>query len=156
METENPEKKVSFAALVGAILSEERERRGDSQATAAKEAGLAQSTWARMELGRACTLENLAKASAHYEFQLWQLLRVAEDRADGLRNQGIEVVHELPSDDEIKAEADHWLTGSGLISKASLLGLTGLTPLGGVFGLGVMAGVAAYNAWKDGKDTKQK
>ena len=154
METRDSGKKVAFAALVGAILSEERERRGTSQATAAKGAGLAQSTWARMELGRACTLENLAKASALFEFQLWQLLRVAEDRAAGLRNQGIEVVYELPTDDEIKAESDHWLTGSGLISKASLLGLVPM--MGGPVGWGLMAGVAAYNAWKEGKHLKKK
>ncbi len=153
METGDSGKKMAFASLVGAILSEERERRGASQATAAKDAGLAQSTWARMELGRACTLENLAKACALFEFQMWQLLRVAEDRADGLRNQGIEVVYDLPTDDEIKEEDGRWLTGSSLISKASLLALA---PMIGPVGWGVMAGVAAYTTWKEGTRSKEK
>lgn len=153
MESSDSGKKMAFAALVGAILSEERESRGTSQATAAKDAGLAQSTWARMELGRACTLENLAKASALFGFQMWQLLRVAEDRANGLRNQGIEVVYDLPTDDEMKEEADHWLTGSSIISKASLLALA---PMIGPVGWSVMAGVAAYTAWKEGRDSQKK
>jgi transcriptional regulator with XRE-family HTH domain len=82
------EKKVSYAAVVGAVLFEERERRNVSQAAAANVAGLTQSTWARMELGRACTLENLAKASEAFRFELWQLLRVVDDRVRGLKEQG--------------------------------------------------------------------
>ena len=85
---------------------------------------------------------------------MWQLLRVAEDRASGLRNQGIEFVYDRPIDDEIKEEADQWLTGSRLISKASLLALAPM--IGPVVGWGVMAGVAVYTAWKEGTRSKEK
>jgi transcriptional regulator with XRE-family HTH domain len=139
------EKKVSYAAVVGAVLSEERERRNVSQSAAANAAGLTQSTWARMELGRACTLENLAKASEAFRFELWQLLRVVDDRVKGLKEQGVVVIYELPAESEIKEDPESWLTSSSLISKLSLIGLGSV--LAGV----AMKGVLEYikNASKD-------
>lgn len=139
------EKKVSYAAVVGAVLSEERERRNVSQSAAANVAGLTQSTWARMELGRACTLENLAKASQAFRFELWQLLRVVDDRVKGLKEQGVVVIYELPAESEIKEDPESWLTSSSLISKLSLIGLGSV--LAGV----AMKGVLEYikNASKD-------
>ena len=139
------EKKVSYAAVVGAVLSEERERRNVSQSAAANVAGLTQSTWARMELGRACTLENLAKASEAFRFELWQLLRVVDDRVKGLKEQGVVVIYELPAESEIKEDPESWLTSSSLISKLSLIGLGSV--LAGV----AMKGVLEYikNASKD-------
>ena len=139
------EKKVSYAAVVGAVLSEERERRNVSQSAAANVAGLTQSTWARMELGRACTLENLAKASQAFRFELWQLLRVVDDRVRGLKEQGVAVIYELPAESEIKEDPESWLTSSSLISKLSLIGLGSV--LAGV----AMKGVLEYikNASKD-------
>jgi transcriptional regulator with XRE-family HTH domain len=139
------EKKVSYAAVVGAVLSEERERRNVSQSAAANVAGLTQSTWARMELGRACTLENLAKASNAFRFELWQLLRVVDDRVKGLKEQGVVVIYELPAESEIKEDPESWLTSSSLISKLSLIGLGSV--LAGV----AMKGVLEYikNASKD-------
>lgn len=139
------EKKVSYAAVVGAVLSEERERRNVSQSAAANAAGLTQSTWARMELGRACTLENLAKASEAFRFELWQLLRVVDDRVKGLKEQGVVVIYELPAESELKEDPESWLTSSSLISKLSLIGLGSV--LAGV----AMKGVLEYikNASKD-------
>lgn len=131
------EKKVSYAAVVGAVLSEERERRNVSQLMAANVAGLTQSTWGRMELGRACTLENLAKASKAFHFELWQLLKVVEDRVKSLEEQGFKVVYELPSESEIKGHQKEWLTSSSLISKMSLIGL-------GALAGAAMMGVAEY------------
>ncbi|MFM5806588.1 helix-turn-helix domain-containing protein [Aeromonas veronii] len=131
------EKKVSYAAVVGAVLFEERERRNVSQAAAANVAGLTQSTWARMELGRACTLENLAKASEAFRFELWQLLRVVDDRVRGLKEQGVVVIYELPAESEIKEHQEEWLTSSSLISKMSLIGL-------GALAGAAMMGVAEY------------
>ncbi|WP_152545707.1 helix-turn-helix domain-containing protein [Aeromonas hydrophila] len=131
------EKKVSYAAVVGAVLFEERERRNVSQAAAANVAGLTQSTWARMELGRACTLENLAKASEAFRFELWQLLRVVDDRVRGLKEQGVVVIYELPVESEIKEHQEEWLTSSSLISKMSLIGL-------GALAGAAMMGVAEY------------
>lgn len=131
------EKKVSYAAVVGAVLSEERERRNVSQLMAANVAGLTQSTWGRMELGRACTLENLAKASQAFHFELWQLLKVVEDRVKSLEEQGFKVVYELPSESEIKGRQEEWLTSSSLISKMSLIGL-------GALAGAAMMGVAEY------------
>jgi transcriptional regulator with XRE-family HTH domain len=137
--------KVAFASVVGAVIAEERERRGASQLVAAKDAGLAQSTWARMELGRACTLENLAKASALLNIELWELVRFAEERASRLKGQGIEVVYELPSEEEMKAEAQAWLTGSATIAGISMLGVAG--PIGWAL-MGGVAAFSAFRAWK--------
>ncbi|EZH81721.1 hypothetical protein AT59_13735 [Aeromonas hydrophila AD9] len=90
-----------------------------------------------MELGRACTLENLAKASEAFRFELWQLLRVVDDRVRGLKEQGVVVIYELPVESEIKEHQEEWLTSSSLISKMSLIGL-------GALAGAAMMGVAEY------------
>ncbi|MFV3329915.1 helix-turn-helix domain-containing protein [Pseudomonas sp. NY15437] len=129
-----PTRSATYASVIGAVLSEERERRVMTQASVAAIAGLTQSTWGRMELGRACTLENLGKASVALNIKLWELMKVVDDRVAGLENQGIQVVYELPTEEELKANQEHWVVGSSQISKLSLVGLGALSgiALGGV------------------------
>ena len=132
-----PTRSATYASVIGAVLSEERERRVLTQSAVAAIAGLTQSTWGRMELGRACTLENLGKASIALNIKLWELMKVVDDRVIGLSEQGIQVVYELPSEEEIKANLDYWVTGSSQISKLSLIGL-------GVLSGAALGGVSSY------------
>ena len=127
------QKKVTYASVVGAVIAEEREMRQVSQHAAAGAAGLTQSTWARMELGRACTLENILKASHAFRFAPWQLFKVVDDRVKSLQGQGYEVVDEVPSEEKVRKESDEWLTTRSLITNASLVGL------------GAVAGAAAVS-----------
>ena len=48
-------KKATYSAIIGVVLQEERDVCGVTQASAAIAAGLTQSTWARLENGKACT-----------------------------------------------------------------------------------------------------
>lgn len=129
-----PTRSATYASVIGAVLSEERERRVMTQSSVAAIAGLTQSTWGRMELGRACTLENMGKASLALNIKLWELMKVVDDRVGSLQEQGIQVVYELPTEEEMKANMDQWVIGSSQISKLSLIGLGGLSgaALGGV------------------------
>ena len=131
-------RRVTYASVIGAVIAEERELRGVTQAAIAGAAGMPQSTWGRLELGRACTLENLAKVSKVLKVELWQLIRVADDRVKSLESQGLVVVHENPSDEEMQSEPDGWLIGSAVISRASLVGL------GAVAGATAVAGIVDY------------
>lgn len=131
-----PTRSATYASVIGAVLSEERERKVFTQAAVAKIAGLTQSTWGRMELGRACTIENLGKAARALNIKPWELMKVVDDRVNGLEAQGIQVVYELPSEEEVKAHPEAWVTGSTL-KTLSIIGL------GAASGLAV-AGVASY------------
>ena len=102
----------------------------------AKVAGLTQSTWGRMELGRACTIENLGKAARALNIELWELMKVVDDRVKGLESQEIQVVFELPSEDDIKANPSEWVTGSTL----KTLSIIGLGAASGI----ALAGVTSY------------
>lgn len=131
-------KKITYSSVVGAVIAEERELREVSQQVAANVAGMTQSTWARLELGRACTLENIIKASKAFRFEPWQLFKVVDDRVKSLELQGYEVVPDTPSEEEIKKDADGWMTARNLITNTSLLGL------GAVAGAGAVMGVMPY------------
>lgn len=131
-----PTRSASYASVIGTVLSEERERKVFTQAAVAKIAGLTQSTWGRMELGRACTIENLGKAAHALNIELWELMRVVDDRVKGLQAQNIQVVFELPSEDEVKANPEEWITGNTLRT----LSILGLGAASGV----ALAGVTSY------------
>jgi transcriptional regulator with XRE-family HTH domain len=130
-------RRVSYGAVVGAIVAEERATKKLSQENAANKAEIPQSTWARVELGRACTLDNIAKIANVLQVAPWELIRAADDRVKSLAKQGITVVNDTPSEDEVRANPYIWLTGSAAISRESLMGL------GAVAGATAI-GVAAY------------
>lgn len=138
---EAKEKKATYAAIIGGVLAEERELRGVTQVAAANSAGLTQSTWARLEVGKACTVENLARACAAFRLQTWQLLKVADDRAAALREQGIEVVYE-PAQDNKETTAVSWLTGNEL-SRLSTAALAATSPAAAL-AIAAGNGIAGY------------
>lgn len=127
--------KGTYAAVIGGVLAEERELRGVTQAAAASAAGLTQSTWARMEVGKACTVENLAKACGAFKLEMWKLIKVADDRTEALRAQCIDVVYE-PVTEEPKTV---WLAGNELsrIAAASLAASSPLAALAIAAGNGI-------------------
>jgi transcriptional regulator with XRE-family HTH domain len=120
-------KKATYTSVVGGVLAEERELRGVSQGAAAGAAGLTQSTWARLEVGKACTIENLGKACSAFRLDLWQLFKVADDRAQALREKGIDVVYDPMADAEGEKPVS-WLSGSEL-SRISAAALAATSPV---------------------------
>lgn len=145
-----PAKSATYASVVGVVLAEERERRVLTQAEAARHAKLTQSTWGRMELGRGCSLENLGKAAKALNIELWQLIKAVDDRAEGLtKTQQVQVVYELPSEEEIKANPDEWVSGNTLRT-SSLMGIAAMA--GTAAATAAMAGVATYVASLFSKD----
>ena len=140
-------KKVTYAAIAGAIIAEERVRNETSQQVVASIAKVTQSTWARIETGRACTLENIVKASMAIGLEPWQLLKVVDDRVKGLLSQGYEVVVDVPSESEVKADPDSWLTARNIITAVSIAAIAApLIPA-------ALNGVSEYlsSLWKKGE-----
>jgi transcriptional regulator with XRE-family HTH domain len=134
----SPAKIATYASVIGVVLGEERERNSMTQAAAARQAGVTQSTWARMELGRACTMENLGKAAAVLNIEIWKLIKAVVDRVIGREAQGIRVVFEAPNENEVKSAPETWVTGSSLRT-LSIIGL-------GVASSAALSGVRAYIA----------
>lgn len=125
--------KVAYVSLVGVVIAEEREIRGISQIAAANVSGLNQSTWARIESGKAITIENILKVSKVLNFEPWQLFKVVDDRVKALVNQGVEVVFISPNDEDFKNDP-MLITSKEVLKNTSLLGLAGV---GGIIALGV-------------------
>jgi transcriptional regulator with XRE-family HTH domain len=140
-------KKASYLAVIGVVLQEERDVRGVTQAAAATLAGITQSTWARLENGKACTIENLAKACKGFDLELWQLIKVADDRAMALTREGVIVVYETPTDADTK-NSDEWIISNSQLSKIGLAALAGATVVGLFPGAAVLAatGITGYLA----------
>ena len=130
-------KKVAYSSILGTVISEEREHRGMNQATASQLCGMTQSTLARVEIGRASTIENMLKISHGFGLDPWQLFKVADDRVKALKDQGYEIEIELPSEKELKDSSDEWITAKTIISRASVVGLTAA-------GIAIVDGVIPY------------
>ena len=81
-------------------------------------------------------MDNIARATGAFGIEPWQLIKVADDRVKALREQGIEVRYETPSDEELKEE-ESWLS-VGAISRLSTVGL------GAGLGIAAVAGIATY------------
>ncbi|EEU9561251.1 helix-turn-helix transcriptional regulator [Acinetobacter sp. YH16039] len=122
---------------MGTVISEEREHRGLNQASASQLCGMTQSTLARVEIGRASTIENVLKISHGFELEPWQLFKVADDRVKALKSQGYEVETELPSEKELKENSAEWVTTKTIITRASIIGLTAA-------GVAIVDGVIPY------------
>jgi transcriptional regulator with XRE-family HTH domain len=139
------QKKAMYSAVVGGVLSEERELRSVTQGAAAGAAQLTQSTWARLEAGKACTIENLSKACVPFKIELWQLFKMADDRARALRDQGIEVVLEPVMEAE-EASTVSWLTGNELsrISAAALAATSPVAALAIAAGTGITGYISKW------------
>lgn len=98
-------KQVPYATVLGSVLAEIRENIGLSQKQAAAAMGISQSAVARVELGKACTLENLIKSARLYNLSVSVLFEVCESRVDILSRAGYEVIEGFPEDGE-------WISGN--------------------------------------------
>ena len=124
---------IAYSSILGSVLQEAREFKGKKQTEVAGAANMTQSTWARIEVGRACTIENLAKASQALDLKLWQIIKAADERAELLeKTKNYQVLYTSPPD---KDDQNGWITNPGKLSTIS----QGIVPLS----LGVMAGVAS-------------
>jgi len=91
-------KLIPYPTIVGAVLAEARENEGMSQKQAAEAIGISQSSLARMELGRACTLENLLKVARACDVPLSAIFDVCDKRESLFKSAGFEVSDEIPKE----------------------------------------------------------
>lgn len=113
-------KQVPYATVLGSVLAEMREAIAFSQKQAADAMGVSQSAVARMELGKACTLENLLKAARVYGVSISRIFEICESRVTIFLNAGYAVTEGFPEDDE-------WLSGNErlLVSALQLVPVVG-------------------------------
>ena len=89
-DTKNLNGNTTYPALVGNVLAQLRKEKGIGQAEFGALVGIGQSTWSRIEKGEsALTIEQLAKAAHHLEFQPHELLAVVDGARANLQGQGI-------------------------------------------------------------------
>lgn len=87
---------VPYPTIVGAILSEMRERASLSQKQAAESIGVSQSALSRMELGKACTLENLLRAARAYNVPLSEIFIACDERKAQFEKAKLTVTDDIP------------------------------------------------------------
>lgn len=100
MHTESipsPKPLVTYPALVGKILAQQREARGIKQGDLAAIIGLSQSAYSRLEAGESVlNVSQLRNAAIHLGLAPAQVLHWADKYEDQLRQQGVDVLSEKP------------------------------------------------------------
>lgn len=92
-----PKPLVTYPALVGKILAQQRESRGIKQGDFAAFIGLSQSAYSRLEAGESVlNLSQLRNAAAHLGLTPAQVLHRADQYEALLRQQGVDVLSEKP------------------------------------------------------------
>jgi transcriptional regulator with XRE-family HTH domain len=88
---------VTYPALVGKILAQQRETRGIKQGELAAKLGLSQSAYSRLESGDSVlNLSQLRNVAMQLGLKPAQLLQWADQYEVQLRQQGVEVISEKP------------------------------------------------------------
>ncbi|WP_291084526.1 helix-turn-helix transcriptional regulator [Hydrogenophaga sp.] len=88
---------VTYPALVGKILAQQREARGIKQGDLAATLGLSQSAYSRLESGDSVlNLSQLRNAATQLGLQPGQVLQWADQYEARLRQQGVDVISEKP------------------------------------------------------------
>ncbi len=88
---------VTYAAVVGKVLSRSREERGLKQNEFAAALGLSQSAYSRLEAGESIlNLSQLRNAAMNLGMAPFELLHMADEYERQLRQQGVNVVSEKP------------------------------------------------------------
>jgi transcriptional regulator with XRE-family HTH domain len=84
---------VSFTAILGRIAVIARKALGFKQGPVAKELGIAQASYSKIERGATCmTIEYLVALAGVFDMLPHELVQEAEKAAEHLQEQGIEVV----------------------------------------------------------------
>lgn len=95
--TPPPKPLVTYPALVGKILAQQREAHGIKQGDFAATLGLSQSAYSRLESGDSVlNLSQLRNAATQLGLQPAQVLQWADQYEARLRQQGVDVVSEKP------------------------------------------------------------
>lgn len=90
-----PKPIVTYPALVGKILAQQREARGIKQGDLATALGLSQSAYSRLESGDSVlNLSQLRNVAARLGLQPTLILKWADQYEAQLRQQGVEIVSE--------------------------------------------------------------
>lgn len=88
---------VTYPALVGKILAQQREARGIKQGDLSATLGLSQSAYSRLESGDSVlNLSQLRNVAMKLGLQPAQVLQWADQYAAQLRQQGVDVISEKP------------------------------------------------------------
>ena len=99
MSIEQLKPETTYPAIVGRILVSARKDAGLEQAQLARQVGMSQSTWSRIERGEsALTVEQLAKAATALGTTVGRILTDADRATKGLEKQGVEVFLTRPKD----------------------------------------------------------
>lgn len=95
--TPPPKPLVTYPALVGKILAQQREAHGIKQGDLAATLGLSQSAYSRLESGDSVlNLSQLRNAATQLGLQPAQVLQWADEYEARLRQQGVDVISEKP------------------------------------------------------------
>lgn len=95
--TPPPRPLVTYPALVGKILAQQREARGVKQGDLAAAIGLSQSAYSRLESGESIlNLAQLRNAAMQLGLNPSQVIHWADTYEAQLRQQGVEVLSEKP------------------------------------------------------------
>ena len=90
-----PKPIVTYPALVGRILAQQREARGIKQGALATALGMSQSAYSRLESGDSVlNLSQLRGVAAQLGLQPAQVLKWADQYEAQLRQQGVDVISE--------------------------------------------------------------
>ena len=97
MSTPSSAPLVTYAAVVGKVLSRCRDERGLKQNEFAAAMGLSQSAYSRLEAGESIlNMSQLRNAAMHLGMAPFELLYMADDYERRLSQQGVNVVSEKP------------------------------------------------------------
>jgi len=89
---------VAYPALVGKMLVHRREQLGMKQGDVAGAIGLSQPAYSRLESGDSVlNLTQLRKVCSHLQVTPAQVLQAADDYEQRLRQQGVDVLAEKPT-----------------------------------------------------------
>lgn len=111
----------TYAALVGAVITQLRGDLKISQAELANTVGISQPAWSRIEKGEsALTIDQLARAAKKLGAQPSEILNTAEKTIAEMKQQGLEVSYEKP---RRSTEKENSNTGLLLLGGAALAAL---------------------------------
>lgn len=93
-----PQPVVTYPALVGRLLTRRREELGLKQGTLAESIGLSQSAYSRLESGESVlNLSQLRNVCSQLRISPAQILHAADQHEAQLRQQGVDVVADKPT-----------------------------------------------------------
>lgn len=83
----------TYQAVLGRLIAQKRQQKQIDQGEMAKAVGVSRSTWSRIEAGEsALSMDQLAKAASKLGLSLGTLMIEADEIADELRKQNVEVL----------------------------------------------------------------